>query len=224
MAPALCCGSDLAMLALHIPVRRAVEMLAAGTRSWHASWPLHGCRGGPRSKSPVRSARSSATKAEELPLGGSRRYGRCTLVGGRGLAVPAQPPKPTGSRGVERMVVVQVQLVHQGQRSSGALHLADGDGTVEGHDRRGRDRKQLVVEGDDLRPVGLLDCCGVRVHCVYGGLDLIRTGLVAVKAPADDRLTLLDQGPIPSSAVLLAEHHQGAVGPHSRRATGLGQE
>src|SRR5215217_3440479 len=133
--------SDLAMLALLIPVRQAVEMLAAGTRSWHASWPLHGYRRGPRSKSPVRSARSSTTEAEEVPLGVSRRHGGCTLVGGRGLAVPPQPPKQIGSRGVERVVVVQVQLVHQGQRSSGALHLADGDGTVEGHDRRGGDRK-----------------------------------------------------------------------------------
>jgi len=119
---------------------------------------------------------------------------------------------------------LSAKLVHQSQRSSGALHLADGDGAVEGHDRRGGDRKQLVVEGDDLRPVGLLDCRGVRVHGVDGGLELIRTGLVAAKAPADDRLTFLDQGPIPSSAVLLAEQHQGAVGPHSRRATGLGQE
>ena len=50
------------------------------------------------------------------------------------------------------------------------------------------------------------------------------TGLVAAQAPADDRLALLDQGPIPSGAVLLAEQHEGAVGPRARRAAGLGQE
>src|SRR2546427_322432 len=62
------------------------------------------------------------------------------------------------------------------------------------------------------------------MHGVDGGLELVCTGLVAAKAPAEDRLTLPDQGPIPSSAVLLAEQHEGTVGPRSRRATGLGQE
>src|SRR6266516_3670245 len=97
------------------------------------------------STSPVRSARSSATEPEEVPLGVCRRHGGRTLVGGRGLAVAAQPPKQIGSGGVERVVVVQVQLVHQRQRGSGALDLADGDGAVEGHDRCGGDRKQVVV-------------------------------------------------------------------------------
>ena len=122
------------------------------------------------------------------------------------------------------MVVVQFQLVHQRQGSSGALHLADGDGAVEGHDRCGGDCKQLVVQGDNLRPVGLLDCRSVRMHRVDGGLELIRTGVVAAKAPAKECLTLLDQGPIPSSAVLLAEQHEGAVGPRPRCSAGLGQE
>jgi hypothetical protein len=56
------------------------------------------------------------------------------------------------------------------------------------------------------------------------GLELIRTGLVAAKAPADDRLTLLDQGTISALAVLLAKQNEGTVGPRSRRTTGLGQE
>src|SRR5438445_11506776 len=54
---------------------------------------------------------------------------------------------------------------------------------------------------------------GVRVHGVDGRLELIRAGLVAAKAAADDRLALLDQGPILSGAVLLAEQHEGPVGP-----------
>src|SRR5258708_31364207 len=63
-------------------------------------------------KSTVRSTRSSATELEEVPLGVRLRHGGGTLVGGRGLAVPAQPPQQIGSRGVERVVGVQVQLVH----------------------------------------------------------------------------------------------------------------
>jgi hypothetical protein len=37
--------------------------------------------------------------------------------------------------------------------------------------------------------------------------------MVAAKAPAEDRLPFLDQGPVPLGAILLAEQHQGAIGP-----------
>jgi hypothetical protein len=57
--------------------------------------PEDGVRGSPR---------SSATAREELPLGVGRRHGGRTLVGGRGFAVPVQPTKQIGSRGVERTV------------------------------------------------------------------------------------------------------------------------
>src|SRR2546428_5805790 len=50
----------------------------------------------------VRSARRSATKPEEVPLGVRRCHRGCTLVGGRGLAVPAEPPKQIGSWGTPR--------------------------------------------------------------------------------------------------------------------------
>src|SRR2546430_8258767 len=36
--------------------------------------------------------------------------------------------------------------IHQHKRGSGPLHLTDGNGPVEGHDRRGRDHQQLVVQ------------------------------------------------------------------------------
>src|SRR6266542_1916522 len=77
-------------------------------------------------KSPFLSARSSTTEPEEVPLGVRRRHGGRTLVGGRGLPLPAQSPKQIGTSGVERVVVVQVQLLHQSQRGTGTLHLADG--------------------------------------------------------------------------------------------------
>jgi hypothetical protein len=84
-------------------------------------------------------------------------HGGSTLVGGCGLAVVTQLAKRIGSRGVEWVVAVQGQLVHQRQRGGGALHLADGDGdgdgAAEGYDRRGGDGKQPVVQAKDLRPV-----------------------------------------------------------------------
>ena len=51
----------------------------------------------------------------------------------------------------------------------------------------------MVVQSDDLRPVGLGDCRRIRVDGVDGGLELIRAGLVAAEAGADDRLALFDQ-------------------------------
>jgi MFS family permease len=104
------------------------------------------------------------------------------------------------------------------------VDLADGDGAVEGHDRRRGDGKQLVVQGDDLGPVGLRDGPSIGVDGVDGRLELIGTGLVAAKAAAEDRLAFLDQGLIPAGAVLLAEQHQGTVGPGPRRAPGFVEE
>src|SRR6266850_6424660 len=90
------------------------------------------------------SPRSSATAREELPLGVGRRHRGRTLVCGRGLAVSVQPTKQIGARGVERVVVVQVQLVDQSERGSGALHLADGDRAVECDDRCWGEREEVV--------------------------------------------------------------------------------
>jgi hypothetical protein len=81
------------------------------------------------------SLRSSATAHEELPLGVGRGHGGRTLVGSCGLATSVQPTKQIGSRGVERLVVVQVEFVDKSERGSGALHLADGDRAVECDDR-----------------------------------------------------------------------------------------
>jgi hypothetical protein len=54
--------------------------------------------------------------------------------------------------------------------------------------------KQLVVQGNDLRPVGLLDRQGIRVHDVDGRLELIETGarppwatMAGVRRPARRR-------------------------------------
>jgi hypothetical protein len=79
----------------------------------------------------------SAAAAEEGSFGVGGGHGGGPPVGGCGLAVAAKPPEQVGSGGVEEVVAVQVQLLHQGQRGSRAVDLADGDGPVEGHDRVG---------------------------------------------------------------------------------------
>src|SRR5437870_1337505 len=121
----------------------------------------------------IGSARRSATEPEEVALSFRRRQSGCPLIGGCSLVGPAEPPEEIRSGGVEWVVVAKVQLVYQAQCRSRALHLADGDGPVEGNDRRGGDRKQLVIEGDDLRPVGLLHRQGVGMHGVDSGLQQV---------------------------------------------------
>ena len=64
---------------------------------------------------------------QELALGlGRRQVGR-SRVGGSRLVVSAEPPEQIGSRGVERVVAVQVERVHDRQRGCRAVDLADRD-------------------------------------------------------------------------------------------------
>jgi hypothetical protein len=62
---------------------------------------------------------------------------------------------------------VRRDRIKRGQRSGGTLDLGDGDGPIECNDRRRHDRVELIVQGDDLRPVGCLKRVGGTVH----GLD-----------------------------------------------------
>ena len=64
------------------------------------------------------------------------------------------------------------------------MELGDGHRSVQGNDGVGAQSVELVVEGDDLGPVGGFGGGGVGVDRGYGGLDLERSGLVAAKARA----------------------------------------
>ena len=73
--------------------------------------------------------------------------------------------------GAGRMVgVVAGQLaleaVHGRQCHLGAVKLGDRDGPVEGDDRRLVKAGELVVEGNDLRPVGVAHLAGGGMHGV----------------------------------------------------------
>jgi hypothetical protein len=56
-----------------------------------------------------------------------------------------------------------------------AVKLGDRDGPVEGDDRRGIEADELVVESEDLRPVGVPYVAGGGVHGADRGEDLIAT-------------------------------------------------
>ena len=74
------------------------------------------------------------------------------------------------------------------------------DGAVEGHNRVRSVPKELVVEGDDLGPVG--GCVGgsVGVDGSDGGLDVEGARLVTTKAGPDEIVSFGDQLLIPECA------------------------
>src|SRR5207244_3887355 len=110
-----------------------------------------------------------------------------------------------GPRGVEEVVVCKIEVVKQRQRGAWPLQLAHGDGPIQRDDRSGRDRKELVVQSEDLAPVGRLDRRRISVDGANRGLDLVRAGTVPPKAGADDLLALLDHRSVPPGAVLIPQ-------------------
>lgn len=67
------------------------------------------------------------------------------------------------------------ETVDKSQRHRGAVKLGDRDGAVEGDDRRGGEAGALVVQGDDLRSIGLVCVAGRRVHGIDRCEELVAT-------------------------------------------------
>jgi hypothetical protein len=84
--------------------------------------------------------------------------------------------------------------------------------------------KELVVEGDDLGPVGGAGGAGVGVYGGYRGLDLERSGLAAAKASAHKLVAFGDQGPVPAGAVLVGQADHGPAGVAAGGTAGLGEQ
>src|SRR3546814_2399441 len=88
--------------------------------------------------------------------------------------------------------VCSSDLLQHLQSDLGAVELAHGDGSVHGHHGVGPDGEELVVELDDLRPVGGLGGGSIGVHGGDGGLDLERAGMVAAQAGSHQGVALGD--------------------------------
>ena len=80
----------------------------------------------------------------------------------------------------------------------------------------------LVVERDDLRPVGVADVADVGVDGVDRGEDLVAPRRLArVEAHADQSVALGDQLAVPGAAVLLVEGDEFTARRHARGPAGL---
>jgi hypothetical protein len=145
-------------------------------------------------------------------------------VGSVRLGPAAQPPQQVGADRVEQVVPVQVQLVYEGQRGGWAVQFGHCHRPVERHHRARRDDQQLVVEAQDLVPVGRGRDGRVTVDGADRGLDLVGAGLTAAQALPDQGLALGDQRAVPARPVLVGEQHQPAVRGRAGRPARLGEQ
>ena len=131
----------------------------------------------------------------------------------------AKPAQHRAAGCVYQVIAVEARCdrVERGERGAGTLGLGDGDGPVEGNHGCGHDREQVVVEGDDLGPVGCLERAGVAVHGLDRGLELEGTWLAAADTGAHDRMSFFDHRAVPHSPVLVAQEHKGTSGCAGRR-------
>ena len=74
---------------------------------------------------------------------------------------------------MEHVVVVQRETIHDVERVRGAVYLCQRHCTVEGDDLRRRERVQLIVQREDLAPVGVGRIARVAVDGVDGRLQLV---------------------------------------------------
>ena len=148
---------------------RHCEGWRTSERWWSCRSPV--CCGSPVAALPVPRTASADTTGPPRLFQGRRDLGRVVSSGtplGRvlrrrdrrvilrpRLGAAAQPSQEVGSGGVPRVISGEGERVDDRQRDIWAIELGDRDRPVERDDRGRRDGEQLVVQRDDLRPVGV---------------------------------------------------------------------
>ena len=96
------------------------------------------------------------------------------FVGGLRCVSLSESTQRCAASCVHEVIVVEVgcDCVEGSERSAGTFCLADGDGPIERNHGGGHDREQMIVEIDDLGPVGCFERVGVAVHGLDRGLEL----------------------------------------------------
>ena len=70
--------------------------------------------------------------------------------------------------------VIPFERSEQGEAGARSVDASQGDGAVQGDDRRRGDAFEHVVQGEDLPPVGLVVARGFVVQGGDRGLQLVR--------------------------------------------------
>jgi hypothetical protein len=92
--------------------------------------------------------------AEIVPFRRGRCEGRRSVVCGNGLFNASETPEQVSAGGVKGVVVGHVQLLDEVQGRFWPVDFADGDGPVQRDHGRRRDGQELVIENENLPPVG----------------------------------------------------------------------
>ena len=102
------------------------------------------------------------------------------LVRGRGLRLAPHSPQQLRAHRVEQVVSLEIEPIYQSQRLISAIDFRDDHGPIERNHRARRQRHPLIVDREDLAPVGVRRIARVTVDRVDGGLQLVRTGAIAL--------------------------------------------
>jgi hypothetical protein len=119
---------------------------------------------------------------EVAPLCGVAGEGDGSAERVGGLVVATGPVERLGAGGVEQVVGGQVDLVEGVECGCRAAVLHHGDRAVERDQGVGAQALQVVVEGDDLGPIGGGGRCRIGVDGGDGRLDLVWARPVAIEA------------------------------------------
>ncbi len=74
----------------------------------------------------------------------------------------------------------------------------------------------MVIESQDLGPVGSGPIRSIDVHRSDGSLQLVWPRLVLIQAGSNQRLALLHRSSVPQAPVLVGQTHQGPVVQRSK--------
>ena len=172
---------------------------------------------GQRFKAPNRPRRKSL-------LGGVFRQGDRARVRRGCFRRAAQASQEVGADGVKKVVHRDLCGIDEAQRRFRSLDFRHRDGAVQRDDRVRVELQEMVVESNDLRPVGGRRRARLAVHGLDRGLDLVGARRVPSQAGAHERLAFRDEPRIPPLAVLVGQRHEGAVGARAGRSPRFGEK
>jgi hypothetical protein len=144
---------------------------------------------------------------QEAALGlGVRELERAFVLRARFVAA-AEAAEQVGARGVEVLVVGEVEPVDQGKPCFASVGLGYGDRAVQLHDGRACQPDELPVQGGDLRPVARL----LRVQRRDRRLDDVLPAAPQREGALERLPSASDLRGVPARAILVCEQHQLAT-------------
>src|SRR4029077_19233068 len=94
--------------------------------------------------------------------------------------------------GVVQVVALEIEAIQNFQRRLGTFDLGDRDGAVQRHDCARRHRQELIIELQDLPPVGGGGDRRVAVDGIDRRLNLVRTRPASRETSSKEGLTFND--------------------------------